>query len=95
MSDLRVGGRVRFVSRKIHKAHVAVTTDGALVMNVACFGPANIEALIARALDNDAELFIGVVVEGDDRYALMDRLENAAAEAVALLYGKQKRRRER
>lgn len=76
------------MSRKIHKAHVAVTTEGALVVNVAGFGPTNIEGLIARALDDDAELFIGVVVDDEERDLLLERLDNAAAEAVAKVVGK-------
>jgi len=76
------------MSRKIHKAHVAVTTEGALVVNVAGFGPTNIEGLIARALDDDAELFIGIVVDDDDGALLLERLDAAAAEAVVMVLGK-------
>jgi len=80
------------VSRKVHKAPAAVTTEGALVINVAGFGPTNIEGLIARALDDDAELFIGIVVDENERELLLERLDNAAAEAVAKVYGKRGRR---
>jgi hypothetical protein len=76
------------VSRRIHKAHVAVTTEGALVVNVAGYGPANIEGLIARALDDDAELFIGIVVDKKEHRLLMERLGTAAAEAVNVVLGK-------
>ena len=79
------------MSRKIHKAPVAMTTEGVLVVNVAGFGPTNIEGLLARALDDDAELFIGVVVDENERTVLLERLDNAAAEAVAKIYGKRKR----
>lgn len=79
------------MSRRIHKAPVAVTTEGALVVNVSGFGPTSIEGLIARALDDDAELFIGVVVDEDERELLLERLDNAAAEAVARVIGKRKR----
>lgn len=79
------------MSRKIHKAPVAMTTEGVLVVNVAGFGPTNIEGLLARALDDDAELFIGVVVDENERTVLLERLDNAAAEAVAQIYGKRKR----
>jgi len=75
------------VTRKIHQAPVALTTAGALVVNVAGFGPTNIEGLIARALDDDAELFIGIVVEESEREILLGRLDNAAAEAVAMVVG--------
>jgi hypothetical protein len=83
------------MSRKIHKAPVAVTTEGALVVNVAGFGPTNIEGLITRALDDDAELFIGIVVAETEHDSLIARLDNAAAEAVALVYGKRMRTRRR
>lgn len=77
------------MSRKIHKAPVAVTTEGALVVNVSGSGPTNnIEGLLARALDDDAELFIGVVVSEEEQELLLERLDNAAAEAVAMVYGK-------
>jgi hypothetical protein len=79
------------MSRKIHKAPVAVTTEGALVVNVAGFGPTNIEGLVARALDDDAELFIGIVVDESERELLLERLDNAAAEAVAKICGQRKR----
>jgi hypothetical protein len=81
------------MSRKIHEAPIAVTTEGALVVNVASFGPTNIEGLLARALDDDAELFIGIVVEDDELELLMERLDNASAEAVALVIGKRTKRR--
>ena len=80
------------MSRKIHKAPVALTTHGSLVANVAGFGPTNIESLIARALDDDAELFIGIVVDESERELLFERLDNAAAEAVAKLYGRRARK---
>ena len=79
------------MSRKLHQAPVAVTTEGALVVNVAAFGPTNIESLIARALDDDAELFIGIVIDESERGLLLERLDNAAAEAVAKIYGKRSR----
>ena len=55
---------------------------------MAGFGPTNIGGLVARALDDDAELFIGIVVEDDERDLLLERLDNAAAEGVALVVGK-------
>ena len=76
------------MTSKIHNAPVAITTEGALVVNVAGLGLTNIEALIARALDDDAELFIGIVVDDADRELLLERLDNAAAEGVAKIYGK-------
>ena len=76
------------MSRHIHKADVAITSHGALVVNVAGFGPTNIEGLIARALDDDAEIFIGIVVTGEEQNLLMQRLDNAAAEAVGMVIGK-------
>ncbi len=47
-----------------------------------------VEDLITRALDDDAEFFIGIVVEKTEQEAMMKRLDDAAAEAVAKLYGK-------
>ena len=76
------------MSRKIHKASVAVTSEGALVVNVAGFGPTSIEGLIARALDDDAALFIGIVVDESEQKLLLERLDNAAAEAVAMVVGR-------
>ena len=58
------------MNRKIHQAPIAVTTEGALVVNVSGFGEANIEGLIARALDADAEIFIGIVVSDSERDVL-------------------------
>ena len=76
------------MSRKIHMAPIAVATDGAVIANVAGFGPTTIEGLLAHAVDDDAELFIGIVVDGEDRQLVLERLDNAAAEAVAKIYGR-------
>ena len=65
-----------------------MTTEGVLVVNVAGFGRTNIEGLVTCALDDDAELFIGIVVEETARELLLERLDNAAAEVVAKIYGK-------
>jgi len=77
------------VSRKINTAPVAVTTDGALVVNAAGFEASpNVSKLIARAMNGDAEIFIGVVVSGKERKLMMTRLDGAAAEAVAMVIGR-------
>ena len=80
------------MTRKIHKAPIAVTTAGALVVNVSGFGPTNIEGLIALALDDEAKIFIGVVVGDKEKDLVMGRLDNAAAEAVGKIIGKRGRR---
>ena len=78
------------MTRKIHKAHVALTTEGAVVVNVAGFVPTNIKSLIDRALDldDDAERFIGIVLEEEEREMLSARIHSAPAETLVTLYGK-------
>ena len=77
------------MSRRIHKADVALTSQGALVVNVAALVSAPcVETLIARALDEEGELFIGIVVSEREKQMLLERLDNAAAEALAVVIGK-------
>ena len=77
------------MSRRIHKADVAVTSRGALVVNVAALVNASyVEMLIARALDEEGEIFIGIVVTEEEKLVLLERLDNAAAEALAMVIGK-------
>ena len=77
------------MSRRIHKADVALTSHGALVVNVAALVNAPyIDKLIARALDEEGEIFIGIVVTEEEKQVLLERLDNAAAEALAMVIGK-------
>ena len=77
------------MSRRIHKADVAVTSQGALVVNVAALVNAPyVDKLIARALDEEGEIFIGIVVTEEEKQVLLERLDNAAAEALAMVIGK-------
>ena len=77
------------MSRRIHRADVAVTSQGSLVVNVAALVNAPyVDKLIARALDEEGELFIGIVVTEEEKKVLLERLDNAAAEALAMVIGK-------
>ena len=43
---------------------------------------------VYRMLDEEGEIFIGIVVTEEKRQVLLERLDNAAAEALAMVIGK-------
>lgn len=77
------------MSRRINVAPAVVTGGGALVVNTAGFAAArDVSELIARALDDNAELFIGTAGSNFERELPLERLDNAATDAVAKIDGK-------
>jgi hypothetical protein len=64
---------------RFHQARVAITTEGAIVINVARLGSSRVASLVARALEDKVELFVGVVVSAEERDELMKRFAIAGS----------------
>jgi hypothetical protein len=67
---------------RFHGARVAITSNGAIVLNVAHLGTSKIALLVARALEDKAEIFIGVVISNEERDELLKRVEELAGDVV-------------
>ena len=67
---------------RFHRARVAVTTEGAVVINVARLDSPSATALVARALEDQAELFVGIVITGAERDELLKRVDDLAGDVV-------------
>jgi hypothetical protein len=67
---------------RFHQARVAITTEGAVVINVARLDSSRVASLVARALEDKVELFVGVVVSEQERDELMRRFEDLAGDVV-------------
>jgi hypothetical protein len=72
---------------RFHGSRVAVTSNGAIVLNVAHLGTSKIALLVARALENKAEIFIGVVIAAEERDELLKRVEDLAEDVVGDVAG--------
>lgn len=74
---------------RIHRAPVAITSDGMFVVNVASADGAETEReLVERALQQGGrKLFIGVLLEAKEMPVLRRKLDDSAADAVAWLWG--------
>lgn len=82
------------MSRALHRAAVAITTDGAVLANVTeILGVSDLEKALERLCETEGPIFIGVPVSRADARVLLARVEDAAAEALAKLVGRQRRRR--
>ncbi len=81
------------MSRRVHRAALAVTTDGTMLVNLAHFGgEKNAREVFRQALEEKGELFIGVVLSKRETDDTVARLDNASAEAAAIVVGKRRRR---
>lgn len=58
---LREGGELLAVSRRMNDDPLAVTSSGTVLINIAHFdGPAQVEAVLARAARERGRVFVGV-----------------------------------
>jgi len=84
------------VSRRIHRADLALTSEGYLIVNLACFEDnRDVAFLLQRALAQPGEVFIGVTINATEVSAVLSRLDNAAAEAAAAIAAAAARQRRR
>ena len=63
MQVVRLRQCVRVVSRRIHRADLAVSTEAAVLLNLAPFHPElDLSGVLERAVDEPGAVFIGVVL---------------------------------
>lgn len=83
------------MSRRIHLAPVALTSDGSVIVNVAGFDVTrNPEALVELAKNERGRLFIGVELGREEVEGLLRHSQDGLVEGSArIIGGRQKRRR--
>lgn len=92
--DVPVFRGVSVVSRCLELAPFAVTSDGAILINVAKLSTATDFASAVRAAQEDNRpAFIGVMLSPEEAEFVMARLDNAAEETAARIAGQRGRRR--
>ncbi len=93
MQDVRVGRPMRRLSRRLHDAPFALTSDGRVFVNVTCFCEIRtIVDAVTRARREHGTIFVGVVVQHSERREALERLEHAHRDAAAYLVGARQRR---
>lgn len=86
----------RPATRRSHKAALAVTVDGDVLVNVACFdGSDATMVVLRRALAERGPVFVGVVLSTAERREVLTWLTNAAFEGVGYIIGRRQRRARR
>jgi hypothetical protein len=81
------------VSRAVHRAPLALASDGTVLLNVAEFDePKNIEDLVRTALKQRGVVFIGITANSSEVRFIMERIHDAAHEAACLSAGRRQRR---
>ncbi len=76
------------MSQKVSDAPLAVASDGTVFVNVTHYrGVQAVEELVALAIEEKGEVFIGVGLDADEAKHVLRRLEDGAAEAVAYVLG--------
>lgn len=84
------------MSRRVHPAPLALTSDGTVLVNVAVFdGRRDLAALVRKARATRGRAFIGVEVDGREVAVVLECASHAHAEAVAGIVGKRQRRQRR
>jgi ABC-type molybdate transport system permease subunit len=73
---------------------IAFAINGTILINVAeLVDVGNVSNVIDAAAAVNATVFVGVPLDARDAKLVLTRLDNAAAEAVAQIVGRQRRRR--
>jgi len=84
---------VRAVSRRVHRAPLALTSDGTVLLNVAEFdGRRDLAELLRKARSTRGRVFIGVEVDGREVALIVEEAAGGAAEGVARVVGRRQRR---
>lgn len=80
------------MSRRAHRAPVALTSTGDLLLNVAMFdAPKDLESLVRLARAQPGRVFIGVVLAPDEQEFAVDELAHALRDASARMVGRRQR----
>lgn len=86
----------KVAARRAHRAALAVTIDGDILVNVAGFdGSDAMPSILRRALAERGPLFVGVVLSTAERREALAWLANAAFEGAGHLIGRRQRRARR
>jgi len=77
------------MSLKIHRAPLALASDGSIIINVHhVTGETNLAALIAQAAERGGTVFIGLLVEDKHRAIIAEAIDDAATEAASVVLAK-------
>jgi len=81
------------MSRRVHRAPLALCSDGTVLLNLAEFdGVRSPAALLERALAQEGAVFIGVQLSGAEVERVLTRLDDNYTEAAAYLAGGRQRK---
>jgi hypothetical protein len=82
------------VSRRVHLADIAVSSSGAVLLNVTYFfGDLDARTLVDVALEQSGEIFIGVVMADGERKKFLRGVESVLSNATSPLIGRRLRRK--
>ena len=80
------------MSRRIHRAPLALASDGTVVLNLSEFdGPRSLEAFLDKALAQKGAVFIGVELTPAEVRRVLARLDDGSQEAAAYVAGGRQR----
>ena len=81
------------MTRRVHRAPLALASNGTVLLNLAEFdGARSPAALLKRALAQEGAVFIGVRLSGAEVQRVLARLDDNYAEAAAYLAGGRQRK---
>lgn len=81
------------MTRRLNPDPLAVTSSGAVLVNVAHFdGPRRPERMLALACSQPGRLFVGVEVSHSELREVSERVEDSHIEAAAFVAGKRQKR---
>ena len=82
------------MSRRLHRAPLAVASDGTVLVNLAHFDyVTTIEDAVARAMEQHGSVFVGVAVEHDELAGVvLPRMNESGAEIAAYIVGRRRGR---
>ena len=82
------------MSRRAHRAPLAVTSDGVVLLNVAMFDVAKkLDVLLAAARRRGGDVFIGVVLSPSEITFVLAELHHAYRDASSWVVGGRQRRK--
>lgn len=81
------------MSRRVHLAPLALTSDGEVLLNVAMFdAPKDLATLLRLAQTESVSVFIGVPLSGSELEFILSELRHAYRDGAAWLVGGRQRR---
>jgi hypothetical protein len=80
------------MSRRVHRAPLAVASDGTVLVNATEFDGEKTEELLEIAVRERGRVFIGVELEPEEVKRILARGEDGLAEAAARVVGARQRK---